>query len=497
MAHTAAYVSPFHGDEESREFYRAEQLFDAGDFAEASRLWDQQRLRHPSEAMLHFVLGRCRHMQRSLDEAQRYYTTATVLNPEFWQAYVEMGSLLLEQAKYHEAIEIFYFLLQHQPGDGDTWMLLGGALSKIGEHDTAITCCRQALQLNAGDAAAMYNLAFAFSAKRMMRESLQWIDAALRLQPSVPMIHMFRASLLLREGSYDEGWREWEWRLQKEDFRALNARSAQPHMWNGESLEGKTLLVWCEQGFGDTIQFVRYLRVVKNLGARVLVECQDELIPIVSAVTGADRIFERFAACPEPFDYHVPLASLPLRCATLPQTIPSGEGYLPPDALRQWADRFSFSPDTVKVGLAWEGARLSPANHYRSCTPQAFAPLFDVPQCSCYGLQHDIGGRILPREIEHLGVRSMAELAGAIASLDLIITIDTSVAHLAGAMGKETWLLLSALPDWRWELSRDTTPWYASMRIFRQEKIGDWHPVVSEAAECLRAYVPNNTLHQS
>jgi len=480
------YIAPFPGDEERQAFYRAGKLFDDGEFAEAARLWNDMRLLYPFEPMLHFVLGRSKHMLRSLNEAKAFYKTAMELNPEFWQAYFYTGAILVEQAQYRPAIDILYFLLQHQPKDGKTWALLGGALSKIGEQDEAVECCRQALTLNADDAAAMHNLAFAYAAKNDIGQALTWIDTALRLQPDVPAFHMHRASLLLREGRYDEGWSEWDWRLQKEEFRTVNVRSAAPRLWHGESLEGKTLLVWCEQGFGDTIQFVRYLRVVKDLGARVLFECQKELQPIVEGAAGADVIFDRFMECPEPFEYHVPIASLPRWCGTTPQTIPYSGGYICPDAVKRFADRLSLTHDGQRIGLAWEGSRLNPANHFRSCTPQAYAPLFDVPQCTWYGLQHDVVNA-LPGEIIHLGVRSMAELAGAIASLDMIITIDTSVAHLAGAMGKEVWLLLSALPDWRWELDRETSPWYASMRLFRQKKLGEWESVVRDAADRLRS----------
>jgi hypothetical protein len=229
----------------------------------------------------------------------------------------------------------------------------------------------------------------------------------------------------------------------------------------------------------------------------VLFECQRELIPVIEAVEGIDVLFERFAHCPEPFDFHVPLASLPLHFRTSPQTIPSADGYVHTNAVKRYAARFSFSADALGIGLAWEGSRLNPVNNHRSCPPQAFAPFFNMPDCAFYGLQHDVDKNQLPKEIDTIGVLTMAELAGAIASLDLVITIDTSVAHLAGAMGKEVWLLLSALPDWRWELNRSTSPWYASMRIFRQKKLGDWHPVMREAADRLHVRRMNEQLKQA
>jgi hypothetical protein len=488
-------MAQFPGDEERREFYRAGKLFDDGEYAEAARAWNDMLHLYPFEPMLYFVLGRCKHLLRSLDEAKACYKTASELNPDFYQAYFYTGSILLEQAKYREAIDTLYFLLKRQPDDGNTWAMLGGALSKIGEQQDAVACCHQALKLNPDDTAAMHNLAFAYSALQMNEEALKWIDSALVLQPDVPAFHLQRAALMLRAGRYSEGWREWEWRLQKEEFRALNVRCARPHLWNDESLEGKRLLVWCEQGYGDTIQFVRLLRLVKERGARVLFECQKELIPIVEGVEGIDVIFERFTECPEEFDYHVPLASLPLHFVTSPQTIPGGEGYIDGDRVRRYIDRYAFAPGTMKIGLAWEGSRLSPANHHRSCTAHAFAPLFDVPQCSLYGLQHDVFNTVIPAEITNIGVRTMAELAGAIAALDLVITIDTSVAHLAGAMGKEVWLLLSALPDWRWELCTASTPWYDSMRIFRQKKLGEWAPVMHEAADRLRLQMMHDQPH--
>jgi hypothetical protein len=497
MSPPLTYLAPFPGDEERKGFYRAGQLFDAGEYAEAARLWNDMLRLYPFEAMLHFVLGRCKHLQRSYDEAKAFYTTASELNSEFWQAYYYKASIQVEQAQYRQAIDLLYFLLQHQPNDGNVWALLGGALSKIGEQDYAIDCSRQALLLNPDDTVAMHNLAYAYAANNDRTQALTMIDAALRLQPDVPAFHLQKASLLLSDGRFSDGWREWEWRLQKEDFRGVNVRSAQGGMWNGEALDGKTLLVWCEQGFGDTIQFARYLRSVKDRGARVLFECQKELIPVLGRVEGPDVVFERFTDCPERFDYHVPVASLPLHCGTSPQTIPAAEGYLYPEVRKRRAEPYPVSMAKMKIGLAWEGSRLNPANHHRSCSPQAYAPLFAVPQCRWFSLQHEVRGALLPVEIENLDIHTMAELAGAIASLDLIITIDTSVAHLAGAMGKTVWLLLSALPDWRWELCSTISPWYASMRIFRQKKLGAWDPVVREAADALRAHLMNDQINGS
>ena len=490
MSQSYSHLVSFPDEEERRTFYRAEQLFDDGEYDAAALIWNDLRQLYPFDAMLHFVLGRCRHMQHSLDEAAALYRSVIEMNPQFWQAYYYLAEILTNQGQYLQAVDLLYFLLQRQPDDGGAWTLLGGALSKIGEHNDAVDCCLQALRVNGEDTAAMHNLAFAYGALHEFDQAMQWIDRTLALQPEVPGFHMHRAALLLRTGRYEEGWREWEWRLNKEEFRAVNARTTQAHRWMGEALDGKTLLVWCEQGFGDTIQFSRYLRCVKDLGARVLFECQKELLPVLEGVDGVDVVFERFTECPEPFDYHVPLASLPLHADTTPHTIPSAEGYLRAERFIRCADRFTFHTDRLAIGLAWEGSRLNPANHYRSCAPIDFAPLLGMQHCAFYGLQHDAAGAV-PALIDNIGVATMAELAGAIASMDLVITIDTSVAHLAGAMGKEVWLLLSALPDWRWELERETTPWYGSLRIFRQAKLGEWKTAMMEAADALYDRIMN------
>ncbi|MGE5314731.1 MAG: tetratricopeptide repeat protein [Acidobacteriota bacterium] len=464
----------------------ASAQFDRSEYEACARLCDEGLARCASDPSLYYMRGRCRQLLRRLDDALKDYTAAIALEPAYDDAYYHAGSILIEQAQYRRALEMLYALLQRAPGRSDAWALLGGALSKVGEHDHAIDCCTQALKLDANNTAALYNLSFAHAAKEEPEEALSRIDEALALDPGMPMFHLQRASVLLRQGAFYAGWREWEWRLEKNDFRALNVRSAEPGRWKGEPLDGRTILVWCEQGLGDTLQCVRFLPALKARGARVLFECQKELIPVLRTVQGADLVFERFRVCPEPYDFHIPVMSLPLELGLMPESIPFSEGYIDARAMRPFASQLPVKDGAISVGLAWEGSRLNPANHHRSGTPMMFAPLFGIPGCRFYSLQHEVPPEGLPSSIRHLGIRSMEQLAGAIARMDLVVTIDTSVAHLAGAMGKPVLLLLSALPDWRWQLERETTPWYASMRILRQRSLGAWMPLTIEASEHVR-----------
>jgi hypothetical protein len=256
----------------------------------------------------------------------------------------------------------------------------------------------------------------------------------------------------------------------------------------GESIAGKTVLLWSEQGIGDTLQFLRYAPFVRAMGARVIVDVHRELVPLVKTQGLADVVVA--AGDPVPaFDVHAPLMSVPFILGTTIDTIPATVPYLRPmpDRVEAWAKRLP-ADGTRKVGIAWAGARGHHNDRRRSIAVELLAPLGDVPGVTFVSIQpRSADAPVPPIPLLDLGreLRDFADTAALLSQLDLVITVDTSVAHLAGALGRPVWTMLAFAPDWRWMLGREDTPWYPTMRLFRQRSVGDWADVVARVRSAL------------
>jgi hypothetical protein len=297
---------------------------------------------------------------------------------------------------------------------------------------------------------------------------------------------------LLKLGDYARGWREHDSRL---DIRAKKkiARAFPQPRWQGEPLAGKTLLLHSEQGLGDTLQCLRFVPMAAALGGRVILQAQEAILPLLHGLEG------RFEAIgpqdtPPAFDYHCPLFSTPGVFGVEPETIPAAEGYLTPDPVlvSSWRDR--LAGETFKVGLVWQGNPRADVERGRSIPLRLFASLAALPGVELISLQKEHGLDQLEMLPEHMAVRdlglayeggSFADTAAIIANLDLVITCDTSVGHLAGALGRPTWIAVNAVSDWRWMTGREDSPWYSSVRLFRQPRRGDWEAVTARMAEVL------------
>jgi hypothetical protein len=296
----------------------------------------------------------------------------------------------------------------------------------------------------------------------------------------------------LLTGEFRAGWANYEFRFMKSPPAERN-RFAQPR-WQGEPLAGKTILVHAEQGLGDTIQFARYLPLLAAQGARVLVEAQAPLKTLLESLPGELEFFVRGESLP-PFDVHCPLLSLAHGFGTELATIPSATPYLaaPSEALSRWAMRFPVSTQP-RVGVVWSGNPRHENDHRRSLSFDEFRPVLMAPGIEFFSLQKnakpaDAAALAALPHVTDLGseLATFADTAAVIAHLDVVIAVDTSVAHLAGALGKPVWVLLPFAPDWRWLLGRDDSPWYPSARLFRQPRIGDWQTVAAEVGHALAA----------
>ncbi len=297
--------------------------------------------------------------------------------------------------------------------------------------------------------------------------------------------HLSRAVLWLLTEDFERGWPEYEWRWQA----GCVPRAFPQPRWDGSPLEGRTILLHAEQGLGDTLQFVRYARLVHERGGTVIVECQPALVRLLASCPGIDRVVARDEPLPD-FDVHAPLLSLPGIFRTTLDNLPADGPYLfaQDESIVRWREELSGA-DGFKVGIAWQGNPLHQQDHFRSIQIERFARLADVPRVKLYSLQVGAGRDRLEEAAGRLPITDLTEkfvdfqeTAALVRNLDLVITCDTAVAHLAGALGVPVWVTISAAPDWRWLVDRDDSSWYPTMRLFRQTRLGNWDDVFARVA---------------
>jgi len=293
----------------------------------------------------------------------------------------------------------------------------------------------------------------------------------------------------LLQGRFKEGWAEYEWR-----WRCAGAalpRFAQP-IWDGSDPAGRRIMLHAEQGYGDTIQFIRYARLLDQRGARVVLYCQEAIRELMSSAPGVEEVVSE-AAKLSAFDSWCPLLSLPHRFATNLETIPAGVPYLSADPRRasEWQERLKGDPKGLRVGLCWAGSRTNPNHVRRSIPVDQLTGLGRVPGVAFYSLQVDWGGAAPISMVVHTAlIRDFADTAALISQLDLVISVDTAAAHLAGALGKIVWTLIPLVPEWRWLMSRSDSPWYPTMRLFRKET-ESWADLVENVADELGSGNPS------
>lgn len=414
-----------------------------------------------------------------------------------------------------------------RPNSADIRCALGTALFNLNRFDEAGTVYEETLALNARDFIACHNLAVIHQRQGRLRDAADWFRKATRIQPNtalahlnlgtilrdlgrmddawehlrraveldpkLPDAHMMLAWVLLLTGDFARGWAEYEWRWRCPGFVWPNLPAP---LWDGSPLNGRTIVLHAEQGMGDMIQFIRYAPLVAEGGGRVIAMCPPSLQRIVARVPGVIQVVTQRGMLP-PFDVWLPIMSLPLRFGTTLKTIPARIPYIGIDtsSVAAWADRLRADPPGFRVGLCWAGNRANINDANRSIPLGKFAPLGQVPGVSFYSLQ--LGERPIgapPPLIDHTAfIQDFADTAAFMQHLDLIISVDTAVAHLAGALGRPVWTLLPFAPDWRWLLSRPDSPWYPSMRLFRSEPCEPWEPVLQRVCAELASNVTRAT----
>ncbi len=425
---------------------------------------------------------------RRFEEALAAYDDGLSLAPDDAELRNGRGVALLELCRPAEARDEFLRALAADPDCLDALGNLGNALFKLNRPQEALAAYGRALKIVPDNAQLLTNRAIALRRLERPQEALKSAAHAIAAQPGFAPARFVEASVRLYLGDFVGGWRGYEWR-RGGAFTPQRRRLEAP-LWLGEqSLAGKTILLHAEQGFGDTIQFVRYAPLLAARGARVLLEVQPALVRLVSDMPGITTVLGRGAQLP-PFDFHCPLPSLPLAFGTALATIPASGPYLapPPDSVGYWHAR--LPQGRPLIGLCWSGERAHDNDINRSMRLQALAPLLDLADVQFVSLQHDVRDVDVPLLAQRAGVVSIgqhfsdfADTAAAIAALDLVIAVDTAVAHLAGALGKPLFLLLPFAADFRWLRQRRDSPWYPTARLFRQPRFGDWASAVEAARE--------------
>ncbi len=479
----------------------ANALRQLGDPGEAEAQYRESLRLAPNFLKAWHGLGVLMADQQRFEDATHCFREALRLKPDFAEAHHGMGMALADQFKLDEAVACYRQALRCKPDFADAHNNLGNALLLQEKPDEAIASYERALRLLPNFPQAHKNLANAFYVQGKFDLAMAQHGKALALNPDYAEVHYNRSLLRLLTGDYEQGWPEYEWRWTQPGF--VRRDFAQPR-WDGSPLNGRTILLYHEQGLGDTIQFVRYAALVKKGGGQVIVQCQHSLMRLLANVDGIDQLVPERYPVP-PFDVQAPLLSLPGIFQTRLGTIPATPGYITadPDLVLHWRGQLR-ELNGFKIGIVWQGSTLHPGDRRRSTPLTQFEPLAQVESVCLVSLQVGAGTdqlrdgtcRFPVLNLEsQLGtvMESFGNIAAIMKNLDLVICCDTAVGHLAGALNVPVWVAVALVPDWRWLQQGERTRWYPSMRLFRQTHQGQWQDVFERMAGELRTGLTNQS----
>jgi tetratricopeptide (TPR) repeat protein len=464
---------------------------------DALRAYDAAILAKPDFAAVYCNLGVLLIELERHTDATRALEVAIRLQPEMPEAHANLGQALRRDRQYAAAIAASRRAIELRPSYRDAYLNLAAAAHEVDAFEDAVIANERAAAIDPACAQAYCNAAGALHALGRYDEAIAACDRAIALRPDYAEANANRAISLLLAGDFARGWSDypWTWRLPAK-------RASYPYLdrfplWEGAPFHGRRLLVTREQGFGDALQMARYLPAVKARGGTVALEVAPALAALFAGLPGVDelRVVEDTTVPRDDVDLHVPLLGLPRAFADGPIAIPFEAPYVHADPARVERWRARLGPrERFRVGFVWSGNPGHVDDRHRSCSLADFARLREIAGVAWYSLQkgrdQDLPGAGAPA-FEPLGpeLGDFAETAAAVSELDLVVAVDTSIVHLAGAMGKPVWTLLPFVPDWRWLAAGASTPWYPTMRLFRQPRAGDWSSVFAEVARALRELV--------
>jgi tetratricopeptide (TPR) repeat protein len=469
-------------------FDHGNDLLASGRAAEAMACYEQVLRVRPDAPELLGNLGVCCAELGRLDEALRWYDAALARQPQYPEALYNRGNALRELKRYSEALAVYETALRLNANFPEAWMNRGLALMRLGRAVDAVASYRETLRLRPGEPENINNLGLALQALGYVEDAIDHFSETIRKKPEHSAARCNRAQAWLLKGDFNRGWPEYEWRFRLPG-RVLPQRDL-PN-WDGSPPEGRTILVRHEQGMGDTIQFVRYAALIAQRGGRVVLECPARLHRLLAKVDGVERLIDRddnAAGC----NLQSPLLSLPRLFKTDFRNIPAEVPYLKvePKLVKRWRAEL---PAGKCVGICWKGNSDYPEDGFRSIPLSLFGALAEVPGIRLVSLQLGEGVEQIPAFRERYPLHELppeldagaafVDTAAVMMSLGLVVTCDTSIAHLAGALGRPVWLALPLSSEWRWFRDRVTSPWYPTMRLFRQQEPGDWAEVFARMHE--------------
>ncbi len=484
--------------------------------SEALSHWQYVVQAKPRDPALRFELAAVLSQLGRTDEAKAEYQEVLRQKPNSAETCVNLGVLCINRNELDEAVALFRRAIELRGHFAEAYLNLGCALDATGQsagsHRRARTRAahssptrpkrtttwalpwrpkpaiaeaevnyRQAIDQQPNHVDAIYNLGIALLKQNMIASAIEQFEQAIALRPDYAEAHHNRAAALLISEDFADGFAEYEWRFKSRDYPAFQARWP---LWQGEPLADRTIVLVAEQGFGDTFQFIRYAALVKQQAARVIVECPPALHRVLARTPGVDEWITTDTPPPEA-DFCVPLLSLPYRLGTTYETIPADVPYAhaDPELVARWREQLS-EQSGFRIGVIWQGNPKFPDDRFRSIPLAEYAPLAKLPGVQLVSLQKNAGVEQIaaaagdwPLLDLHERLENFADTAAVMQNLDLVITSDTGPAHLAGALGVPVWVALPYVPDWRWLLEREDSPWYPTARLFRQTAWGQWSDV--------------------
>lgn len=453
----------------------------AGNFTIAIQYFQEVIENNPNHIGAYYNLGNVYRDTGHIDKAVSCYKKVIQLNPMYSDAYVNLGILFRVKGNIDLELGCYQKAIQINPNAIGAYYNLGHAYREIGRFDESLACYQKVLQLDPNNVNAYMNLGLVLRIKGRHRETKECYQKVIELEPDNAAAHWNLSNVLLLLCDFKRGWKEYVWLWMTEDYIKHQRNFSQPS-WQGQDIRGSTILLYSDYGFGDTIQFIRYVPLVEQLGATVIVQCQRELTSLLKSVDGLQNMIADGSSLPD-FDLQCSLMKLPVIFNTGLENIPSKVPYIKSDPIleKKWCNKLLYDNSKIKVGLVWAG--ISTPKMYSSL--EMFSSFAQLDGITFYSLQK--GAPAKQSENPPIGMRlidytndfkDFSDTAAFIQNLDLVITVDTAVAHLSGALGKPVWTLLPFVPDWRWFLEREDSPWYPTMRLFRQPSLGDWKSVI-------------------
>ena len=456
-------------------------------YDEAVASYDRAIALKPDYAQAHYNRGIALKDLKRFDEAMASFDRAIAIKPDFAAAHTNRGVTLQDLDRVDEALAAHDRAIALRTDDAEAYCNRGVALQSLKRLDEAVASYDQAIALKPDFAQAYSNRGNALQDLMRLDEAMASYDRAIAIQPDYAKAYLDKSLGLLLLGDFDRGWKMYEWRWKAEKIAGRTEHFPQTPWLGAEPIRGKTILLHAEQGLGDSIQFCRYAKLVSGLGANVLLEAPKTLIGLFEGLEGVGDLVEMGKPLPA-FDFHCPLLSLPLAFKTAIETIPTPDAYLAsnPEKKKAWSEQLG-EKIKPRIGLVWSGSTTHKNDRNRSLTLENL--MMHLPgNCEYVSLQTEVreGDKkaLHGSGIKDYGgkIEDFSDTAALCDLMDLVVSVDTSVAHLAGALGKTTWVLLPYVPDWRWLLDREDSPWYRSVKLYRQPQYGHWEPVLRRIA---------------